>query len=557
MATNRPFDRGGPALTAPIRASAVATAAALTACAAQPPHTASQQAAPLTVNTGFRQAVTAIGRGEIPAAREALAAALRAEPQNGYLHLLNGLTYELEDRSPQSLDLAGVGFDAAVRFAPGFYWAHYHDGALAMQRGQYTTAADQFASAILSDPDQPQAFVGLAVAAYSAEDLQVASRAISRALALSPQDPVVLRTAAFVAAGSGDRTALDAIVAQARSVPQAAQELEVQHGRLSQLIRTAAYETGVDSSGVAAGPATAVDLSQVMVEVTLLLSQNTEQYASASTCRRLEAAIKGERRQARRPTVRAATPAARDHLRPDHSADHLQPEPVQHEGRLLRSAVRHRWWPRSASPPSSSSAARSRRCQRHQPRSLAAGRRGDLGQADADRDHRDQSKFRVDAGRSFFMQATGGTFQIGDDVQAVSRRHRRSGIRQDADPLGPVEAVKSAGPPRVPSWATFRSSTLFNAVQDITPRAAIVLVTPRIPGTVETGTREFRGETLQRLLGLWQTFIEPTGSMDATIKVLEARSEHFRPLVGDVHVQDPANPQLLAATLADTAARLQ
>ena len=173
-------------------------------------------------------------------ARETLAAQLRSQPQNGYLHLLNGLSYQIEGGSVQSLDLAQVGYDAAVKFAPGYFWAHYLSGSIALERQYYGDAAEHFSRAILDDADRPQAFLGLAISAYFAGDLGVARAAADRALTLAPADPVAFRTAAYVAAARGERGRLDAVLAQAKAVPIAAQELANHKTRLAQLLRVAA-----------------------------------------------------------------------------------------------------------------------------------------------------------------------------------------------------------------------------------------------------------------------------------------------------------------------------
>src|SRR5580765_2021072 len=95
--------------------------------------------------------------GHRPAvAREALAPALRTQPQDGYLHLLNGLSYQLEGHSVQSIQLAKVGYAAAVRFAPCHYWSHYFAGAAALEIKEYVEAAEEFSKAILADPQRPQ-----------------------------------------------------------------------------------------------------------------------------------------------------------------------------------------------------------------------------------------------------------------------------------------------------------------------------------------------------------------------------------------------------------------
>ena len=98
----------------------------------------------------------------------------------------------------------------------------------------------------------------------------------------------------------------------------------------------------------------------------------------------------------------------------------------------------------------------------------------------------------------------------------------------------------------------------FNARNTMTRQdAALVLVTPRLAGELNTGTATFRGSTLSRLLELWTSFIEPTGDFDAIAATLQAKRRYFRPLVGDIRLPGPGDRHILSATLADVAARLQ
>jgi Flp pilus assembly secretin CpaC len=101
-------------------------------------------------------------------------------------------------------------------------------------------------------------------------------------------------------------------------------------------------------------------------------------------------------------------------------------------------------------------------------------------------------------------------------------------------------------------------NTLFNS-RDHTSRqdAALVLVTPRIPGMISTGTAEFRGESLERLLKLWQDFVEPTSGLDATVGAIARKARYFRPLTGDLQAPSARDPRLLAALVDDTLRRLR
>src|SRR2546426_2472666 len=237
----------------------------------------------VSVDTLEQNISSALLKGKPAVARETLAAALRIQPQNGYLHLLNGLSYQIEDSSLQSLSLAKVGYDAAVKFAPGHFWSHFLAGSLALDLQDYAEAAEHFSRAILDDPDRPQAFLGLAISAYFTGDLDVAQVAADRALRLAPMDPLALRTAAYVAAARGERGRLDAVLTKAEAIPIAAHNLNIHKTRLTHLLRTATLAQGQGGSddkelerpAKVASPKENEGANQVMVEVTILLNQDS------------------------------------------------------------------------------------------------------------------------------------------------------------------------------------------------------------------------------------------------------------------------------------------
>jgi Tfp pilus assembly protein PilF len=546
------------------RASTLAVAVTLAACAAQPPRSQDPSVVSLATGSGLQRAAVALRAGNTMAARTALAAELRADPRNGYLHLLNGLSYVFDAASPQSLDLAGVGFDAAVRLAPGFYWAHYHAGALALQRQQYDVAAEQFAQAILSDPDQPRAFLGLAVAAYSAGDLPVAVRAANRALALASTDPLVLRTAAFVAAGAGDRGALDDVIGRARLVPAAWKEIDAQQGRLAQLVRVATLGQEQASSAGEATPVTHQDLTQIMVEVTLLVSQNSRtkrtginlldglnlQFSGQESYVRNDSSPGGSASAQLMTTYALSVPQITYSLNLFNTKDDfydvlVRPSLVASIGETSEFFI-----------------------GRTVTIGVSGVNMGSLQPVDAGTSVRvtpmeitpQKAKFRVEAVRSFFGQEQGGTFE-----QSLTTFKQSVSATVDVEfgktliLSGLYEAVNMGGSSKTPGLGDVPGVNLaFNSRNIMVHQdAALVLVTPRIPGTIDTGTREFGGETLRHVLDLWTTFVLPTGGLDATITTIQAKKKYFRPLVGDVRLTSPRDPQLLAATIADTTARLR
>src|SRR6185437_1282492 len=90
------------------------------------------------------RAVAELRAGQPERARAILARDLRLAPDNGYLHLLNALSYDLQPGSPEASELASVGYQSAARLAPGYYWAHYLDGTAALRRQLNARAAEEF-----------------------------------------------------------------------------------------------------------------------------------------------------------------------------------------------------------------------------------------------------------------------------------------------------------------------------------------------------------------------------------------------------------------------------
>ncbi len=530
--------------------------AAIASCASQSPPSQAAAAEP-----EVEPAVDELASGRPLEARATLAPVLRAEPQNGYLHLLNGLTYELADRSTQSLELAAVGYESATRLTPGFYWAHYHDGALEFERRNYAAAGEQFAQAILADPAQPYAFLGLAAAAYNGGDLEVAARAAAQALALDSTDPLTLRAAAFVAAGAGDRKALAEVLARAEQSPAGAATLRLQRPRLDGLLRTAQFEG--TTAPEPTEPAGEAPTSQVMIEITLLLSQNstvhrtginlldglTLQFGGSRTT--LDHNVSpGEDNRERVTTTALSIPQISYSLNLFNTKDDYyevlaRPSLVASIGETSEFFIG---------------------------RIVTVGVSGvNLGSLEpvdvgtsvrvtpTDITARDV-RFRVEAVRSFFSPDTSGTFEqalttFKQSVNAmVQVEFGRTLILS-----GLYEAVNIGGSSKTPGLGDVPGiDVAFNA-RTATKRqdAALVLVTPRIVGTIDSGPAQFRTTTLNRVLDLWTNFVEPTAGLDAIVTTLDRKTPFFKPLVGDVRLPDAKDSRILAATLAATTARLQ
>lgn len=515
-----------------------------------------------TLDSQPAEAAQALLAGNADAARRVLATALRATPENGYLHLLNGLSYDLAAPSPQAADLAGVGYESATRLAPGYYWAHYFNAVRALKRQQFSQAATQFAAAIQSDDQRAAAYVGLAVAAYSAGDLEVASRASNRALTLSPDDPAVLRTAAYVAAAEGDRHGLERLRHAAHSLPVATADFDAQSPRFAQLLRNASLNE-TPPSVVASGDDIPPDTHQLMLEVTLLLSQNAETQRTGINLLdglTLQFGGRKEYRDEKRSGIldtsqRILTSAI---SLPD----------VTYSLNLFNTT--EDYYEVIARP--SLVASLGQQSDFFIGRTITVGvsgiNLGSLQPIDVGTSVKvtpleigpRTTKFRVDVARSFFEQSSGGTFtqslttfkqSVGATVEvAFGQTLILSGLYEAVN-IGGASKTRGAGD--VPLLGKLFNTRSITATHD----AALVLVTPRLPGSFATGPAQFRTETLQRVLNLWDHFVMPNGGIDATLGILETKTKYFRPLVGDVRAPDARDPVVLAAVLKDTLARLR
>ncbi len=531
-----------------------------------------------------QEIAAAMHAGRPEAARALLTTALRADPQNGYLHLLNGLSYQLADDSQRSADLAQVGYDAAVKFAPGYYWSHYYAGLASFERKDYTAAAEAFAGAILDRPEAPQAFAGLAAAAYYGGDLDLARLAATRALALEPQDPQMLRTAAYVAAVRGEREELAAVIQRANALPQS--RLTAHEPRLAQLQRTAmllavqeqeppaATQGGADAvpgktvESSALSPTAAVipannSPQQVMVEVTLLLSQDTtKQNVGINLLDGLKLQFGGENRTERRRATGTSDVFSRVI-----TAGLTVPQ-INYSLNLFN--THDDFYDVVVRP--SLVATLGQQSEFFIGRTLSVGisgiNLGALQTIDVGTSVKltpleitpERTKFRIDTVRSFFVPASSGSFQ-----QSVSTFKQTVGATAEVEfgktliLSGLYEAVNVGWTSKVPVLGDLPiGNVLFNEREKTQSRdAAIVLVTPRLAGMIDTGTREFRTETLTNLLALWKELVDPLADMDALAnKVRRKVFRHFGPQLGDLRLPAASDPGLVRQAIGDTLSRV-
>jgi tetratricopeptide (TPR) repeat protein len=527
------------------------------------------------------------------AARAQVAAALRLQPQNGYLHLLNGLTYQLQSGSLQSLALAKVGYDAAVKFAPNHYWSHYLAGSVALQTSNYAEAAEHFSAAILQDPSRPAALIGLAVSRYLAGDLAVARAAAQEALALAPENPWAWRTALYVAAAGGERQRLQSLLAQAGNIPAVAQTIEPHRRRLENLLHTAALLQVQDANpykpmqpqpwmippasagaagaarggslGASTGPAAGSAFNQVMIEVTLLLNQSQVDNNTGINLLDGLAVQFGAEYSTTDNIISGAPDTATRVL-----TSNVRIPDITYSLNLFN--TRDDYYRVLARP--------SLVAYLDKPSEFFIGRQvnvgvsginiGALQPVDVGTSVKitpseitpQRTKFTVEVTRSFVTTNAGGTFQqsLTTFKQVVSatadvefgKTLVLSGLYEGVD-VG--SSSKTPGIGDLPVLDTLFNSRTHTDRRDV----ALVLVTARLPALVQTGPREFRGETLKRLLTLWNNLIEPTSDIDAIIGAVgehPRNSKLFRPKSGDVRLEPVSEPAMLKEVIAETIAQL-
>ena len=155
--------------------------------------------------------LAALARGDAAAARSLAQQLVLADPRSAQAHLLLGAAHHLAG-DPGSLDQALTGYGAARQLGGDGVWAPLLAGLAAMQRQQPGDALEHFAAAALADPDHALAFEGLAAAAYAEGRLALAEAAAQRAIGLRPSGQAAsepawrLATLSAAAGGHAERT---------------------------------------------------------------------------------------------------------------------------------------------------------------------------------------------------------------------------------------------------------------------------------------------------------------------------------------------------------------
>lgn len=175
-----------------------------------PPKSAVETLFPRELSVGLpdqnlRKGITALYANDLREASAQFNQALRQNPRNSQLQLLNGLAYHLmaEAGDTKQYELAKVGYQLALKFDKNNWLAAMQLGRLYLKTKDYPLAQEHFAYGLLYQPDNASLLYGLAQASYFARDLATASGAIKRAQSLSSDDPNILAASALIAAATG------------------------------------------------------------------------------------------------------------------------------------------------------------------------------------------------------------------------------------------------------------------------------------------------------------------------------------------------------------------
>ena len=124
----------------------------------------------VTTTVGFIQ------RLELPQAQQAANEALQLDPRSSHLHFLNAFVYHLQARQgdTQKTELALEGYQQALRIDPGNWIALEFSGLAHMDLKQFELAKRAFSETLLLTPDSEVSVFGLMVAAYLTGDAPTA-----------------------------------------------------------------------------------------------------------------------------------------------------------------------------------------------------------------------------------------------------------------------------------------------------------------------------------------------------------------------------------------------
>ncbi len=161
-----------------------------------------QNEAGLALNEGIR----AILAGDTARANRALNRAIKLNPDNANLHLLNAVAYHIGYSRGIHInrDLAETGYLVTLRLDPNNVIAAEMLGQLYLESGRYAEARNWIGRSLLLGQNSARTYYAFAVASYYAQDVPMAYWSIAKAERLEPKSDTILRAGAMIRAAAGE-----------------------------------------------------------------------------------------------------------------------------------------------------------------------------------------------------------------------------------------------------------------------------------------------------------------------------------------------------------------
>ena len=149
-------------------------------------------------------------RGDAETALRLFDAAIKFDSENAGYHLLAGLAYHMQFRtagSPETRDLAAIGYRLAARYAPTDPLPLVQLGRLYIDGHENEKARDAFAAAVEARPADLAALEGLANASYLLGDIRLALWCVREMESHGAQAPSLnrMRAVLYTAGGESER----------------------------------------------------------------------------------------------------------------------------------------------------------------------------------------------------------------------------------------------------------------------------------------------------------------------------------------------------------------
>lgn len=533
---------------------AVFTLTLLSGCSSVPRKEAQAPLTPLDPLALQTQAMQAMRGGNAAQARKAAELLLMRDMRAPRSHLLLGAAHQLQD-DPALVDLAGSGFESATRLGDSGPWPHYLAGINLMRQNRHDAAAEAFARAVMADPGASWAYEGLAAAAYLSGDLALADAAAARARQLDPQSAGAWRTAVLSAAGSDDRAATQQLLSNApSSLPAVDRDWVASRANL--LLRTAAVDqvnTADILGSIETTPPPAIAPQQLSVDVTLILGDLRQSSGYGVNLLESLQLQFGKTDNRQRITTDAGSALTTSITRLIRIPDITYNLNILNRGRRQYEVI--------ARP--SLSAFLGEQSTFFVGEQLNVAVTGvnfaqlekiDVGvglKITPAEIRADGARFRVEADRSFFSDQGVGSFsqQLATFKQSVAAT---ADVRFGETLVlsGLSESVNDGNETGVPVLGDVPGINLFfnRKTDQRRQRSVIILVTPSTPLGMQTAST--RGESVRRLMQLWDTLIEPEHGLDALATRIQKRKFFSRASVGDVQARDLHDVALRDAFLA-------